>query len=227
MEMMELPAREKVTIQQKRAAAKSQSQSQKTVNAWILTSTLPAKFREHDILPPPKAPTAETEAQYAALYTFVVSCIMLNGGSLADSRLERYLSRVNANEVTPFTQSGGSAMMDKTEKLLKRMERDGYVVRIRDTTGGDEVIEWMVGPRGKVEIGDQGVRGMVKEVYGDIGDPQELNRRLERSLGVLESRPQEDSQGKKKRGRRPQENGEDGQAAEDQDEDGDDDEEEE
>jgi len=92
--------------------------------------------------------------------------------------------------------------MDKTEKLQKRMEKDGYIVKVRDTTGGDEVVEWIVGPRGKVEVGDQGVRGMVQEVYGDVDDPQELDRRLERSLGVLEARPQEEGSGTRQRGKR-------------------------
>ena len=91
--MAELPVRDKITVQQKRAAAKSQSGGQKTSSAWILTSTLPAKFRTPDIMPPTQAPTAETESQYSALYTFIISCIMLSGGTLADARLERYLSR--------------------------------------------------------------------------------------------------------------------------------------
>ena len=186
MGMTELPARDKITLQQRRAAAKSQSQGQKTTNAWILTSVLPEKFRDPEILPPPKVPTAETEAQYTALYTFIVSCITLNGGSLADGKLERYLSRVHVDDTTPFTQSTALGTLDKTEKLLKKMERDGYIVKIKESNGGDETVEWIVGPRGKVEIGDNGVRGMVREVYGETNDPAELERRLQRSLGVSE-----------------------------------------
>ena len=219
MEMVELPMREKVTIQQKRAAAKSQSQGQKTTSsAWILTSTLPPRFRSSDVLPPPQVPTAETEAQYAALYTFIVSCIMLSGGTLSDSRLDRYLSRANVNEVTPFAQSSMSVAIDKTEKLLKRMERDGYIVKVRDNSGGDETVEWIVGPRGKVEVGDQGVRGMVKEVYGEVEDQKELDRRLERSLGVLDVRQQENNltgtngrDSRRKRGGRETEDGDVGE----------------
>ena len=68
------------------------------------------------------------------------------------------------------------------------MERDGYIVKIKESNGGDETVEWIVGPRGKVEISDTGVRGMVREVYGGT-DPVELERRLQRSLGVEEVAP--------------------------------------
>jgi len=213
MEMTELPARDKVTLQQRRAAAKSQSQGQKTTNAWILTSVLPDKFRTPDIVPPPKVPTAESEAQYTALYTFIVSCIMLNGGSLADGKLERYLSRVHVDDNTPFTHAATLSTLDKTEKLLKKMERDGYVVKVKESNGGDETVEWIVGPRGKVEIGDVGVRGMVREVYGETNDPAELERRLARSLGVSEpTQPgggQENTSKRRTRREEAQENDED------------------
>ena len=177
MEMVELPVRENRTIRQKREAAKAQN-TQKTSSAWILTSLLPPRFRDPDILPPPQAPTVETESQYTALYSFIIALISLSGGSIADSRLDRYLSRVDANETTPFANSVGINAIDKTEKLLKRMEKDGYIRQIKDNSGGDETIEWIVGPRGKVEVGDQGVRGLVNAVYGEVDDPAELNRRL-------------------------------------------------
>lgn len=98
-----------------------------------------------------------------------------------------------------------SSGTDKTEKLLKRMEKDGYIIKIRDNSSGEETVEWMVGPRGKAEVGDQGVRGLVKSVYGESGDAADLDRRLERSLGVLERRTQQQEQStqtQKKRGRR-------------------------
>lgn len=187
MEMTELPVRDRITIAQKRAAAKSQS-TQKTSSAWILTSALPARFREPDVLPPPQTPTAEAEAQYVALYTFIVALISLSGGSLADARLDRYLSRANVNEVTPFAHSLAVNAIDKTEKLMKRMERDGYIVKIKDTSSGEELVEWIVGPRGKVEVGDEGVRGLVKTVYDGEDGSEELERKLQRSLGVAERR---------------------------------------
>lgn len=40
----------------------------------------------------------------------------------------------------------------------------------------------MVGPRGKVEVGEEGAGGLVRTVYGgSVGD---LEKRLDRSLGI-------------------------------------------
>ena len=70
------------------------------------------------------------------------------------------------------------------------------MVRNREIDGGEEVIEYMVGPRGKIEVGEAGVAGLVREVYGRT-DPEEnddgpapgqneeadgFEKRLERSL---------------------------------------------
>lgn len=76
---------------------------------------------------------------------------------------------------------------EKTEKVLKRMEREGYIVKVIDRDGGgEESIEYVVGPRGKAEVGEIGVAGMVRKVYGkrDI-EAEELERRLVRSLGEV------------------------------------------
>jgi hypothetical protein len=61
--------------------------------------------------------------------------------------------------------------------------------------GGEEVIEYMVGPRGKVEVGESGVAGLVREVYGrpdptmtvpeneqEKEENEEFESRLERNL---------------------------------------------
>ena len=82
---------------------------------------------------------------------------MLNGGSLPEAKLERYLKRVNADTYTPI---------DRTDKFLQRLCKDGYLVRVREMDGGEEVIEYFVGPRGKIEVGISGVAGLVGEVYG-------------------------------------------------------------
>lgn len=60
--------------------------------------------------------------------------------------------------------------IDRTDKLLQRMIREGYLVRTRELDGGEEQIEFLVGPRGKVEVGAKGVAGLVREVYGRGGD---------------------------------------------------------
>lgn len=74
---------------------------------------------------------------------------------------------------------------EKTEKVLKRMEREGYIVRVRERDGGgEESIDYVVGPRGKAEIGEKGVAGVVRKVYGKKdAEADELEKRLVRSLG--------------------------------------------
>ena len=118
------------------------------------------------------------ESTYIALYTFVISLIYLSGGqNLAESKLERYLKRCNADDYTP---------LDKTDKLLKRMEKEGYIIRVREReAGGEEMVSFVVGPRGRVEVGERGVAGTVRKVYGkrDV-EADELEKKLERSLGA-------------------------------------------
>lgn len=72
------------------------------------------------------------------------------------------------------------------------MCKEGYLVRTRETEGGEEMVEYMVGPRGKIEVGEAGVAGLVRTVYGrnksaegDEGADEEADifeRKLERSL---------------------------------------------
>lgn len=79
---------------------------------------------------------------------------------------------------------------EKTEKLFKRMEREGYVVKIKESigAGGEEEVSWTVGPRGKMEIGDAGVKGLTSAVYGELDEAaqDELDRKIARSLGIGE-----------------------------------------
>ncbi|KAK0365211.1 hypothetical protein LTR94_007761 [Friedmanniomyces endolithicus] len=204
MEMVELPEKEKVTLAQKRGiAAKTQSQSQsKTAQSYTLVSLLPAPFQDPAILPPPSIPTQATEAQYTSLYTLLVSLVALSGDELADTKMERYLRRLGLEDHTPIPG------YTKTELLLKRMEKEGYLVKVREIAGGqgEEDVSWMVGPRGKVEVGEQGVRGLVKAVYGDVDGyaEAELERRVARSLGLGDAvvARRDDIPPKKKRGPR-------------------------
>ncbi|PHH76407.1 hypothetical protein CDD82_4005 [Ophiocordyceps australis] len=177
MELRELPVREKMTLQEKRQAMKSNSQVKTGSGAYILSTTLPESLRSAAILQPSKAPNASDEATYIAFYTLVVSLIWLSGGELTDQKLKRYLMRLNADQ----NVSG-----EKTETTLKKMEKHGYAMRKveRPPNGqdGEQNITWYVGPRGKEEVGLDGVMGMVREVYGDWGD--DLEKKLHTSLGI-------------------------------------------
>ncbi|PLB46907.1 MAGE-domain-containing protein [Aspergillus steynii IBT 23096] len=183
MELTELPVKEKVSIQQRRAAQKVERTSSSN-KSWILTSTLPAAYRKPEILPPTKAPL---EGTYTGIYSFIIALILLNGGSLPEQKLDRYLRRTNAETYTP---------VDRTDRLLQRLCKEGYLVRVREMDGGEEVIEYMVGPRGKMEVGAQGVAGLVRQVYGrqdpreedttpaERAQMEEFELRLARSLGL-------------------------------------------
>ncbi|KAJ5514762.1 MAGE protein [Penicillium fimorum] len=186
MEMTELPAREKITISQRRAAQKTEKPSSAN-KSWIVTSTLPLPYRSPDILIPTKAPSLYTESTYTGLYSFIIALIVLNGGTLAEQKLDRYLARTNAEVATP---------VDRTDKLLQRLCKEGYIIKTREMDGGEEVVEYVLGPRGKIEVGTGGVAGLVRTVYEkDQGDHENLTQlqredledfeaKLGRSLGV-------------------------------------------
>jgi len=181
MQMVELPGREKVTLKDRRAAQKTKGTS-KTTTSWILTNVLPDEYRTPTIIPPSSIGSAADEAAYIGLYTFLVAIIHLNPThSIPDHKLTRYLSRMNASENMP---------MDKTANVLAKMQKQGYIVRMVDKSGDDETIDWRVGPRGKVEIGNRGIEGLVKLVYGD-SPPEDLKARMHRSLGMEVARETE------------------------------------
>ena len=185
MELTELPVKEKVTISQKRAAQRSGTQGSNTSNAYVLTSTLPARYRKPSVLRPSQIPSTGAEASYVGLTTFILALIYLSASqTISESRLEKHLKRMNADN---YVLAG-----EKTEKVLKRMERENYIVKVRERDGGgEESVEYVIGPRGKVEVGERGVAGLVKAVYGKKdAEADELERRLVRSLGdvVLEKK---------------------------------------
>ncbi|KAL8669947.1 MAG: hypothetical protein Q9224_007704, partial [Gallowayella concinna] len=89
---------------------------------------------------------------------------------------------------------------EKTEKVLKRMEKEGYIVKVRERDGGgEESVDYVVGPRGKAEVGERGVAGCVRKVFGKIGmEREELEKRLVRSLGeVVEVKGRRDEEAEK------------------------------
>ena len=157
-------------------AMNSNAQPKTGSGSYILCSTLSTAYRDATIIPPSKTPGTEEEATYVAFYTLVVCCIWLNGGELSEQKLKRYLVRLNADR---------NVSMEKTDATLKRMERQGYVVKRVDRPpvgqDGEQTITWHVGTRAKEEIGLDGVIGMVKEVWGESAD---LDKKLRASLHI-------------------------------------------
>ena len=192
MEMTELPQKDKVTVSQKRTAARSGVTSSTTSKAYILTSTLPPRFRKPNILPPAQIPSSASEAAYVGLTTFILALIYLSPSSIiSEARLEKHLKRMNADN---YVLHG-----EKTEKVLKRMEREQYIVKVRERDGGgEETVDYVIGPRGKVEVGERGVAGLVKKVYNKKdAEADELEKRLVRSLGdvvIEKKRPVNDEE---------------------------------
>ncbi|KAK4200303.1 MAGE family-domain-containing protein [Triangularia verruculosa] len=192
MEMVELPAKDKnlMTTEQKRKAAKSQSQKETTSNAYVLRSILPQELRTPALTHPSKVISADGEAAYTAIYTLIISLITISGGELSDPRLKRHLARLNAAEYMPSMNPNDSANpTEKTEVVLQRMIKHGYLVKTVDNKIGDEdATTWHVGPRGKVEVPLESIAEFVRTIYG--GSTPELEAKIQISLkGVKERKP--------------------------------------
>jgi hypothetical protein len=104
----------------------------------------------------------------------IISLISLSGGTISDANLDKYLRRLNADVNTPIGQ---------TEASLAKMVKQGYIILLKEGAGDDQTKEWMVGPRGKIEVGNRGVRELVREIYGENA-PDDLAKRINSSLGI-------------------------------------------
>ncbi|KAF2968637.1 hypothetical protein GQX73_g4871 [Xylaria multiplex] len=175
MEMAELPVREKRTLKDKQKAVKrGTSQASASSRQYILISCLPKEYRTQPVIGPSRIPSTADEAAYVAFYTIVISLITLSSGELSDMKLRRYLTRLNASQNLP---------MDKTDNVLQKLIRQGYLDKIVERVEGDEdAITWCVGPRGRVEVSPQSIAQVVSEVWGD--PPDDFDKKLEKSLGI-------------------------------------------
>ncbi|KAK5098130.1 hypothetical protein LTR70_004375 [Exophiala xenobiotica] len=183
---------------------------------WILYRARP------ELMVPSRAPDQVVESAYVALYTVIVGLMYLHTPSgraedqkqkegqgqeqsqvkesaedstesISDAKLHRYLSRLNLSEWAPLGIEGANV-----EKLLARMMREGYIEKRRDTSGGEEVVEWVAGPRGKKEVGRRGVAGLVRGVYGFGVDGSGKGLEMPRADGE-----EEEADGQQQTRRRP------------------------
>jgi melanoma-associated antigen len=147
----------------------------KSTTSWILTTILPPDYRSAEIIPPSIIGSPDEEAAYMGICSVIVSLIALSsGGELPDHKLMNYLERFN---------SGKNTGLDTTAATLQRMIKHGYIYKSTEKSADDETVHWRVGARGKVEIGNKGVQGLVRQVYGDSA-PDDLDKRMQRSLGM-------------------------------------------
>jgi melanoma-associated antigen len=187
MELQELPSKERSGLNERRKQATQTQKTGSTSNrSWILVSILPKQYKEDPrILEPSHAPSQEDEAGYTAFYTLIITLIYFNNGEITEQKLERNLRRFNIGTGTPF---------GKWDKVKQRLLREGYLDKKKDSSGGEDVISYTVGPRGKVEVGIKGAEGLARSVYGQGAagpgregpkmEMDELNARLKRTLGV-------------------------------------------
>ncbi|KAJ2970939.1 hypothetical protein NUW58_g9550 [Xylaria curta] len=156
------------------AVKRGASQASATSRQYILISSLPKEYRTQPVIGPSRVPSTAEEAAYIAFYTMVISIITLSSGELSDMKLRRYLTRLNASQNLP---------MDKTDHVLQKLIRQGYLDKVVERVEGDEdAVTWCVGPRGKVEVSPQSIAQVVTEVWGDL--PDDFDTKLEKSLGV-------------------------------------------
>ena len=162
----------------------------------MLQTILPEQYRIPDIIGPSRPLAADSEEinredSYVGLYTMAIALIIISGGIIPEGKLDRALRRMNADQTTP---------VGTKDKTLANMIKDGYIVKIKETPGGgEETIDYIVGPRGKVEVGREGVAQCIRMMFGESEDVEELEKKLQRTLQVADalsdSAPVEATQG--------------------------------
>lgn len=145
---------------------------------------LPDQYRMPAIMGPSRPlerGVINQEDAYVGLYTLTIALITISGGMIPEGKLDRALRRMNAEQTTP---------VGTKDKALAAMVKDGYIVRVKDTSGGgEETVDYIVGPRGKVEVGREGVARFIRAMHGagEGEDQAELERRIQRTLNVAEA----------------------------------------
>lgn len=149
----------------------------------MLQTILPSQYRIPEILGPsrplPKEDDINREDSYVGLYTMVIALITICGGKIKEETLDRHLRRLNANNSTP---------LGTTDKSIRLMADNGYIARVKETQAdGAETLEYIVGPRGKLEVGRDGVTELIRVMYGEEGDLAEVERKIERTLNIADA----------------------------------------
>lgn len=147
---------------------------------WVLQTTLPDEYRMPEILGPSRPLPqghGNSEDAYVGLYTMAIALIMISGGKMAEGKLDRALRRMNADQTTP---------LGTKDKTLAAMIKDGYIVRVKESVSGDETVDYIVGPRGKVEVGREGVARLMRAMHRADEQSEELEEQMKRTLDAAE-----------------------------------------
>ncbi|RKF58806.1 putative mage family protein [Erysiphe neolycopersici] len=185
LELVELPARQKVTLREKKAAQKSKGNN-KSSTSYILKTILPHEYRNPEIMPLFKDWSTSDEYAYIGLYTIIICLISLSADrQLANHQLDRYLKRLNLDRNTG---------LGTTSELLARMKKENYLQETKTMDKDGETSEWRVGPRGFVEVDNEAIKRFVQKIYSENA-PVDLLHRLQRSLGTEINKNQETPDG--------------------------------
>jgi hypothetical protein len=105
-----------------------------------------------------------------------ITLIIISGGMMPEGKLDRALRRMNADQTTP---------LGSKDKTLSTMVKDGYIVKVKDASG-EESVDYIVGPRGKVEVGRDGIAQFMRMIHGESEDAVELEKKIQRTLDVAD-----------------------------------------
>jgi hypothetical protein len=105
-----------------------------------------------------------------------ITLIIISGGMMPEGKLDRALRRMNADQTTP---------LGSKDKTLSTMVKDGYIVKVKDASG-EESVDYIVGPRGKVEVGRDGIAQFMRMMHGESEDAVELEKKIQRTLDVAD-----------------------------------------
>ncbi|KAK6331138.1 hypothetical protein TWF696_003207 [Orbilia brochopaga] len=208
--MVELPATtEKVSLAQQRRQAAAEAQrgggggeavkaAAKKKDAttgsksWQLVSVLPEKFR----IPALLASQLPDDQTVLGIGSAIVAIVYLSNRSIGENLLKRHLRKFGIDDRIAVE---GNRETGRVENILAKLVKDGYLVKLRDEVvpGQEQTFTYVIGPRGKLEMGREGVLAYVRRVYeGADGEVEEnLERKVNRAMGKEDGEEKEKQQG--------------------------------
>ncbi|KAF3206331.1 hypothetical protein TWF106_000716 [Orbilia oligospora] len=200
-EMVELPAiTERISLAQQRrqaaadaqrgdsnagstAAEQKRKKEASSSKSWQLVSILPDQYRL-PILMSPQLPDDQT---ILGIGSAIVTLVYLSGRSVGEKVLLRHLRKFGVEDRIPVE---GNRENGKMENIMGKLIREGYLVKLKDEVvpGQEQTYTYVVGPRGKLEVGREGATRFVKKIYEGVdGEVDEaFERKINRALGKEE-----------------------------------------
>ncbi|KAG9302319.1 hypothetical protein G9A89_008811 [Geosiphon pyriformis] len=176
MELVELPTKEKKPATRSgtvRRATLNNKATSSACKSYTLVNILPEELKGDDIIH-----WQRDEESIMGLLTVILSLILVNGHILTDDQLKDYITRLHLHEA--------NETFGDVEKLLLSFVKQGYLGRQKsgmiDQISEKENVEYIWGPRAKVEIPKENLIQFIKMIFGPEA-PQDLARQIERVSG--------------------------------------------